>query len=400
MAIKGGQILHVATGVDATGEAGFIVDRIQTGGLTGINVNEERLEELGNYQAIGTIRDIPDLTFEIESFDVTTEMESVITGGDNTEAGGTLFDLTSFVPLDILSPYKTKDLFTVDNGSVIVPTLFLESVSYSMSLTEPMSTTWGLRGDSVFYVPGSPYRELFSGDAIVTAFNFANTALQSVIAGDTYFGLAVYVDGVKQRLGTDYTNTATGVTFTTAPPTGTDNVVLIYGSSTAATYAQGVHNTTDPAGVRGRDINVQWGDGLGAYTDWFGVQSANFDWRVTLERDEEFNNPLIVGQDFDTPETTGTVTMKPQDVSALFGQLQDLMSLTATDIVNATEDPPELEVRAVISDSAGVVTKTLQVGDAKWTMPALQGTVGSKLEADFEFTSASGVLNVYKGAMP
>ena len=164
MAIKGGQILHVAGGVQGTDVGTFVVDRIQTGGLTGINVNETRLEELGNYQAIGTVRDIPDLTFEVETYDVTTEIESVLTGGDNTEAGGTAFDLSTFVPLDILSPYKTSGAFTIDSGSVVIPTLYLESASYSMSLTDPMTSTFGFRGDSVFYVPGSAYRESFDGD--------------------------------------------------------------------------------------------------------------------------------------------------------------------------------------------------------------------------------------------
>ena len=400
MAIKGGQILHVAGSVTASDQGTFVVDRIQTGGLTGVNVNEERIEELGNYEAIGTIRDIPDLTFEIETYDVTTEIESVLTGGDNTEAVGTLFNLKNYEILDILSPYKTSGLFTIDNGSVIIPTLYLESASYAMSLTDPMTATFGFRGDSVFYVPGSPYRESYSGDGIQTVFSFANTALASNIGGDTYYGLAVYVDGVKQRLGSDYTNTATDVTFTTAPPTGTNNVVLVYGSATAATYGSGVHNTTDPAGVRGRDIQIQLGDGMATYTDWFGVQSVNIDWSVTLERDEEFNNPTVVQQDFDVPETTGSVTMKPQDVSAFITQVQDIVNIPSTDIANATDDPPELEFRAIIKDSAGTTTKTLQVGDAKWTMPAAQGSVGSKLEVDFEFTSSSGTLNIYKGDMP
>lgn len=393
MAIKGGQILHIA------GD-GFVVDRIQSGGVTGININEDRLEELGNYEAIGTIRDIPDLTFEIETYDVTTEIESILTGGDNSEADGTLFDLATFSHLDILSPYKGQNnVFTID-GSVIIPTLFLESASYSMSLTDPMTSTFGFRGDSVFFVPGSPYRETFSGDGIQTAFNFANTPLPSTVAGDTYYGLAVYVDGEKQRLGSDYTNDDSAVTFTTAPPSGTDNVVIVYGSATQATFGQGVHNTTDPAGVRGRDIQIQLGDGAASYTDWFGVQSVDIDWRVTLERDEEFNNPNVVDQDFDVPETTGSVTMKPQSVNALISQVQAIAGIAATDIANATQDPPELEFRAVIKDGSGTTTKTLQVGDAKWNMPALQGSVGAKLEGDFTFTSSTGGLNVYKGDMP
>lgn len=397
MAIKGGQILHIAG--DAGG-AGFVIDRIQSGGVTGININEDKLEELGNVVTVGTLRDIPDLSFEIESFDVTTEMESVITGGDNAEAGGFEFKLTDALPLDILSPYKTKDLFTVDDGSVVVPTLFLESVSYSMSLTEPMTTTWGLRGDSVYYVPGAAYRETFAGDGIIVAFSTANSMLQTVIGGQVYFALAVYVDGVKQRIVIDYTDTATAVTFGTAPPSGTDNVVIVYGSLAQATFLQAVHNTADPAGIRGRDIQIQLGDGGGMYTDWFGVQSVNIDYRVTLERDEEFDNPFIVDQDFDTPDVTGSVTMKPAGVSELYSQIQQILDLTATDIVNATEDPPELEFRAIIVDAAGATTKTLSVLNAKWAVPALQGTVAAKIEADFTFTSADGVLSIFKGAMP
>ncbi len=401
MAIKGGQILHLAGAITTPSDQGtFLVDRIQSGGLTGVNVNEEKIEELGNYITVGTTRDIPDLTFEIESFDVTTELESVLLGGDNTEADNFLFDLAKAEKLDILSPYKTKDLFTVDNASVVIPNLTLESMSYNMSLTDSATMTATLRGDSVYYVPGSPYRESFDGDGIIVAFATANAMLQTVIGGQTFFALAVYVDGIKQNIVIDYTDDATAVTFVTAPVSGTDNVVIVYGSIVAATYAQGVHNTTDPAGVRGRDIQVQLGDGASTYTDWFGVQSINFDWRVSLERDEEFNNPFIVEQDFDTPEASGSLTMKPGDTTALIAQIQAILDLTSTDIVNATEDPPELEIRAVIKDSAGATTKTIQIDDAKWTVPSLQGQVGSKLEADFAFSSASGVLNVYKADMP
>ncbi len=400
MAIKGGQILHVAGAIQTTDVGVFVVDRIQTGGVTGINVNEDKIEELGNVVTVGTLRDIPDLTFEVESFDVSTEMESIVIGGDDTEAGGFKFDLAVTKPLDILSPYKSAGVFTVDDGSVVIPNLTLESVSYSMSLTDAMSTTWGFRGDSVYYVPGAAYRESFSGDGIVTVYSPANTMLQTVIGAQTFFALAVYVDGVKQKIVVDYTDDATDVTFLVAPPSGTDNIVIVYGSAVQDTFLQAVHNTTDPAGVRGRDIQIQLGDGAAAYTDWFGVQSVNIDWAVTLERDEEFDNPFVVAQDFDTPDVTGSVTMKPADVAALYSQIAQIADLTSTDIINATQDPAEVEFRAIIKDAAGVTTKTLQLDNVKWEMPALQGNVGQKLEADFTFTSADSVLNVFKGDQP
>ncbi len=512
MAIKGGQILHVS--------GGFVIDRIQTGGVTGINVNEDKIEELGNVESIGTVRDIPDLTFELESFDVTTELESILVGGVNDEADGTLFDLAQNVPINVISPFKASGAFTVDGG-VVVPYLSLESLSYSFAIGDPTTMTATLRGDSVFYVPGSVFEEAFDGTGAQTVFVFTDgPAYQSVIGSDTHFALSVAVDGVRQKLGTDYTNDEDEVTFTTAPGAGTGNVVVTYGSGVATTYPQTVHpiaiaaqgtltidtavttaddytidsktytlqdSLTDsdgnvytggglaqtllnivsamdlsgvagtdyalsmtahpsvdmgafasddailtakvageagdsiattsnfnagtnkfdattlgttragvddvPAAIRGRDTYVSIDGG----NSWLGVQSANVDWSVSLERDEEFGNSQIVGTDFDTPDVSGSVTMKPTDVDALFAQVQAIAGLTGTAIANATEDPAEIDVEIITLDSAGVTTKTWIVPDAKFVVPQLQGSVGSKLEADFTFTSSSGVLQVYKG---
>ena len=196
---------------------------------------------------------------------------------------------------------------------------------------------------------------------------------------------------------------ATDFTFTVAPPTGTDNIKVVYGSATAATYNQGVHDTTKPTGVRGRDVFIRLSDGVmvtPTFTDWLGVQTANVDWSVSLERDEEFGNPQIVAQDFDTPEVSGSVTMKPVDNDALFEQIQRVSGLSGTDIANATQDPPELDVEIKMVDSSGTTTKTLIVPDAKFIMPQIQGQVGSKLEQDFTFTGASGVLEIYKADPP
>lgn len=404
MAIKGGQILHVAGGPTAL----FVVDRIQTAGVTGINVNEDRLEELGNYEAIGTVRDTPDLTFELESFDATTELESLLTGGDNTEVDGTAFNLANFIPIDILSPFKAAGAFTVAAG-VIVPFLSLESMSYSFSLTDSATMRATLRGDSVFYTPGTVWQDTFSGNGSNDTFAFANgPAYKSTIAGSDYYGLSVMVKKSgkweRQRLGTDYTNTNASIVFESGsiPPSGTNNVKVVYTSGDAQEFLQAVHDTTKPAGVRGRDIYISFGDGgaTPVYTNWVGVQSANVDWSVTLERDEEFGNPQIVAQDFDTPEVSGTVTMKPSTVSALFTQIQKVAGLSGTDVANATQDPPAIQVKIKITDPAdGSTTKTLYVPDAKFVMPQIQGNVGQKLEQDFTFTSESGVLTVYKGDM-
>jgi hypothetical protein len=74
MAVKGGSIIHV-------GNDTVLIDRIQSGGPGQVNVPTEKIYELGNYQSVGQIRDTPDLSFQFDSYDVSTEVEAMLTNG-------------------------------------------------------------------------------------------------------------------------------------------------------------------------------------------------------------------------------------------------------------------------------------------------------------------------------
>jgi hypothetical protein len=380
-----------------------------------VNVNTERIEELGNYQAVATIRDIPDLSFEMETFDMGTEMHEILFNAGAGDAAGTKYDVEIDIsPLDIISPFKGEGLFTTVRG-LIIPFLNVESLAYNFSLDNAGALTVGLRGDSIFYVPGSVYREVFVGDGIATEFTYgagtggvAGPSLKSVIDGNNWFALGVLIEDTlttpstwtRLRFGVDYTNTATAVTTTATYP-ATTNIYILYGNAAAATYAQGVHKAVTaatPAAVKGRHIEVQFG---ATQTSWLGVQSASVEWRATLERDEEFNNPNVVDQDFDVPDVTGTITMKAATAAALFDQILAAHGITSPDIVNAVSDPPQIDVRLLVKSPVdGTTIQTLNVPDAQFDPEAIAGQVGNKLEVDFNFTSAGGDLDVYKGDMP
>lgn len=406
MAIKAGQILHV-------GSNGFVIDRIQSAGASSINVNTERIEELGNYNAIATLRDTPDLSFEMETYDMGTEIHELLLGAGSADAAGTKYDVElDVVPFNIISPFKASGAFNNVKG-LIIPYLNIESLAYSFSVDNVGSLTVGLRGDSIYYVPGGVYEETFDGDGIKTAFTYGTDGtggvvgpcLKSSVGGSDWFVLDVmYDDGtngwVRQKRGAslDFTDTSTIVTFNTAPASGTDNIRVVYGHATEPTYAAGVHKTVGdntPAAVKGRYVEIQFG---GSQTVWTGIQSASVEWRATLERDEELGNPLVVDQDFDVPDVTGTFTMKAATADALFDQILAVQGVTDPDIVNASDDPPEIDIRFVIKDPFdGATLQTLRVPDAQFDPVAIQGQVGNKLEVDFAFTSAGGDLDIYKG---
>ena len=69
--------------------------------------------------------------------------------------------------------------------------------------------------------------------------------------------------------------------------------------------------------------------------------------------------------------------------------------------MNAVSDPPQLDLRILVkSPISGAIIQTLRVPDAQFDPESIAGQVGNKLEVDFNFTSAGGDLDVYKGAVP
>lgn len=400
MAIKAGQILHDANG--------FVVDRIQTGGVTNLNQNEEKIYELGNFQTVGTIRDIPDLSFELESLDVSTEIEALVTRVDpTTTVAGQEFDLDDAKPIDIISPFKTgQDLYTIVRG-IAIPYLTLESTTYRFGTRANAAETFTLRGDSVFYIPGSPYTQTFA-EAGVGPYTLTNTALVHTSEGtSTYLLSLCYIrtDGTYRRLfrDDDYTETATTFTLTEAPPAGA-TIHAVYGSATQATYPQSVHQGSGvkPAAVRGKDIDVYVGTTAATpvLSRFTGVQSFEVTRRVNLENDEEFGNAHYVAQDYDTAEVSGSVTIRPRDPADLWDKIYQVTGVTSTEIIGPlVTDTVPVELRIHHPDT-GARLKTIYIPDARFSVPSVQGRVQQKLEVTFNFSGESGDFLVYQGARP
>lgn len=413
MAIKGGDLLHVGNNV--------LIERAQTAGPGQVSLSPEHQYELGNYQSTGITYDIPDLSFSVESLDASAALEALLTGQSFSGlSAGALMDPAKAFCLDVASEFKNGRQASAPfdvGSSVAIPYLALEQLSYRFGLRDKAAQTATLKGDAIFYNPGSTYIQTAAG---------SNTANQAVILanpaypynGDTLTGTR-YALGVKVRAtngttrlryGTDYTEAATGagaaktvtLTIIKAVPT-TAFIDVIYCSSVVANYPQNSHTVPSavrPAAIRGRDIEVFVG-GSSLSNRWSGVQSVNLDWRVQLQKDEEFGNVQLVAQDYDVPTVTGAVTLKPENPAALYAKIRQAAGVaTATEAVGALSTTP-LELRVVLhSPVDGTTLKTLVVPDARLNVPGYSGRVQNKLEITLNFESDGGILYVYKGAAP
>lgn len=433
MAIKAGQILHVANQ--------FVVDRIQTGGAGQLNIPQTKVYELGNYRSVGIVRDIPDLTFSLECLDTDTEVEALLTGSTDplADANGTAYELSKAKAIDIISPWKTPYGEFVAVHGVAVPYLALESASYRYGLTDNGGETFSLRGDSIYYVPGTPWQDLITGaDLAAGDHDFQHgPALEYHEGGATRFALSVTVNGERLVRGTNYTDTATGITFQPGyVPAGADVISVTYGSADDATYPQLgqdpfgsgdghlVHQGTSikPAAIRGKDIDVYFSTSIpmtaGAFDPagtptavevrWPDVQSATVDWSVTLEADEEFGNHNAVSREAtDVPNVTGAIEIKPRSVQAFYTRLRQITGVNELDRIigpsSSLTGALRIELRNPESGGStavapGTPLKTHYVPAARFTMPGYTGTVQQKLTTTLNYESDDGVLKTYKGA--
>lgn len=408
MAVKAGAFLHVG-GVGSSG--GFVIDRLQTGGVGSLDRAEEEIKELGNWNRVGIVRDIPTLSFDMESLDVSTEIEALLTHTDpTTVSDGDEIDFQDAVPLDIVSPFKSaSNQFDISHG-VVVPYLTLENATYRFGVGQNATQSFSFSGDAQYMKDDTPIYEEFSGNGVTTNFSLGNTAVAYTEAGTTIYVLSVCVvfsDGTFQRLyhTDDYTDNATTLMLNDATdaPSGS-TIKVTYFTAAAASYPATVHQGTSvkPAAVRSKDVDVYVASpsATTTFTRWTSVQGFEATWSVSLENDEEFGNSHYVSTDYDTPEVSGSITVKPKNLTDLWDKVYQITGTSTSEVVGPIQEsvvPVELRVS---DPDTGSVLKTIYIPDAIFKVPALQGQVDTKLETTFEFTSEEGLMSVFKADRP
>jgi hypothetical protein len=414
VAIKGGDLIHIGNQI--------LIDRAQTAGPGQVDINVEKIYELGNYQSIGQIRDTPDLTFSLDSYDASMEFEAALCGVDFTAmADGDSVDLAKSLPMDVASQFKpgikaTDAYDTV--GSVAIPYLTLQQVQYAFGISDDAKQSATLKGDGCYYSDGSTYIETFVGTGVAgQIITLAHDAL--VYNGDTTSGaryaISVSLVSAGQRLtfGPEYTETlaspanggtktkAVTITLTNAVPV-TEKIRVIYASDTVAVYPQSAHEPVTavrPAAIRGRNIECFVG-GTAISDRWTSVQQVQITWSVTLDKDEELGNPNVVSQDFDVPDVSGSIDLKPRDYAELYAKVCQIADVTPGEVAGPLTTAPLDLVLVLHSPDTGEVLKTIEIPDARFTFPGFSGQVQQKLTVTMNWTSDTGAMTLYKGAKP
>jgi len=406
--LQGGALIHTAN-------SDVLVERLQTAG-PGVNIPTEQIFELGDYRSLATLRDTPEITFNMDSLDVSTDFEALLT---DTDPDSDVFELANVRSVNIVTQIKPgkkqDDPFTVAK-SVEIPYLMPESISYKFGLRDNATQTVSMRGDSIFYSPGAGYVEAsagtgLAGQVIVTA----NPAYAGPDELDNRRVLAVIANDVRLTYGPDWTSTdgapnlagAAVVTITLAAAVAvTKTIYVVYASSVDREFPQAVHTPAllKPAAVRGKDIDIYIGgydpdDVPGSVVNkWTGVQSVNLDWSVTLTADEEMGNYYAVSRDFNTPKVSGSVEILPRHAADLFTKLRQMTGATEVNQAIGAASAVPLPLDVVLKDglNGGITLKRFHCPDARLLLPGYAPQSETNVTLTIPFESDTGVLDIYR----
>ena len=146
-----------------------------------------------------------------------------------------------------------------------------------------------------------------SGNASTTAF--------TLTVASTTNAVAAYISGVRQLAGTDYSVSGTTITFTTAPPTGTNNIMYVYTKAAILNTPADASVTAAKLGtgaVIGTNIQAYDADTLKADTD--DTLSGGFQYTADADGTKTSGTytPAYTGGNVKTATNGGGHTLAPQ----------------------------------------------------------------------------------------
>lgn len=413
MSIPAGDILHVG--------GKNVIDRLQSAGLGTVNLPIETIRETGNREVVDKVTGEPDFTFQLESYDASTEVMAWLTGkvgagtGSAQGAGdadpeGTSYDWLDAAEraLNIISPWKdgTTGSAGVIEAGVIIPGYYPLKLNQRYGVTDNSTFTVELGGGSFFYAKNAPFEDYFTGNGTTKAFTTTHPTIhyrKGGAGGETFrdvFG--VLVNGDLQTEEVDFVVTggdgsAATITFTVAPPAAAD-VRCVYFTTAEQKYPQTVHPAVvvKPGAVRGRNIRIVInGERAG------NGQSFELEATVDGEVEREMGNEEIVGRTVNGTDCNGTFTVRSKDSDAFFALLTKITGVEEDEVYGWFNDNTvELDIEIENPKNPGKLLKTVSVGDAKFQPPGTPARVNQPTDFAISWSSVTGTFVEFKGAKP
>lgn len=415
--------IHTSTILTQSGND--IIQRIQSGGPGELNIPEEKIHELGNKLSLETLYDRPELSYNVESYDMSAYFEARMTGRNPetfpTTIGSNEIDLGEYLPMNFLSPWKdSKTEHTVNYGT-IVDNAVPSDVTYRFGAGENSTQSFTFNADNIYYGAGQPWEEYFTNIGAST-YTLQHTAhLHDQSGSDLYvLGVMLFDSAAPHNhkvvpfdtsATSGYTNTSNSFSLSVDDSATYDRIRVVYfiDGETYDYDQDGVTSdgstihipiATIPSAIKGRNIHVYVANEQTAtpvYTKITSIQTLEVTRTATLENTEELGSSRFTDSEAGTPEVSGTMGFRPKSPADFFEKLYLLSGVNPGEVVGPlVTQPMHLEIQ-IEHPKTGAILKTIYIGGARVQIPGWTGQADSNLEITLSFGSDTGEMLVYNG---
>lgn len=287
------------------GPQGFYrVPRVQRLSLNS-EIPSTTIDEIGSSSHAGEAKDAPNVTLTFSAFNVGVKTFACLTGTDFSAYPAEGVDIESLKDVDAIL-FTKSDSISDYVRSIHAKRLKIQQASYNFSVDGEATEDYTAVGAE---------KRVFAHDVVVdkfttgtTSFTLTQTPLQ-LKSGN--YALSVIVDGgyLKEVTGAPGTGEyrLVGTTLTTGD-TRTSTCVVIYHADPAGTNWADVSESSFPAAIRGRDIDVQL-----AANDMARVQNITINVNLNSTAVKELGNRETVGYQNQVATVEGTLTVLDTD---------------------------------------------------------------------------------------
>lgn len=374
----------------------FPVTRVQR-----LNMNTDipttDVYELGNSRTAGTTQDTPNITATFSVFDVGVKLFSALTGTNPVAFPGAGVDISSLGEADLAIYVKDASLYD-----------YVKSAHGKRLQVRDFTFTYNVDGESTedYTLIGSEKR-WFKNDVIIdrfttgtTSFNLTQTPI--VLKNGDYL-LSVILDG--EYLEEVAAAPATGEysvagTVLTTGDSRTTQVLAVYHANPAGTNWSYIADSTDPAAIRGRDVNINI-----SANDIQRVQSVTINGNLNVQTVREMGSRVVTGYQRQVPTVEGTINVLDTDT--------ELIDLLTTGFPNSGDTEfilgetcvasgvsLKIELRDPCDDTVPyTVLKTVYIPEVTIVGDAFSSTVNQNATQTFNFRSTTAECVIYSGSM-
>lgn len=384
----------------------FTASRIQNTSID-TDIPTTDIDELGNPQHVGTVKDLPTISLTFSAFDVGIKIISALSGTDPTSypAGGV--DVSQLAEIDVI--YYIKDTNVAEYVKALhAKRLQIESFTYSYSVDGEATEDYTAAGSEKRWFKNTviTQKETTGGP---TTFSGVLTYVPAQLRNNNYL-LSVIVDGDYLEEGSSVTAGFYVVSGPTnqsivlhADDTMDNQILFVYQTASGGDTWTDVSDSIMPPAIRGKNIPIYIGIS-GSATSIPRVQSVDINGSMNTQEVKEMGTANIVGYQSQVPTVEGTLTVLDTDVELIdlltYGSINSGETEFQPGVVKSGGDMT-LEIRLMdpeVTTASGKILKTVYIPDVEIQGDSYSVTVNDNASQEFRWRSATAQCLVYSGS--